>query len=688
MSDMFSSDRFGVTIPAPLEPFTSTIIHPRNLAIQERQQNARKLTRAELVEANQKVEKLRKALDEAGYFDRLGQYKLLKKRYMLYLSEAAASEPESAAHVENLRLMGAVIEQSAPLRDSLRSMATMAAQHQQLVDRLKDHQLAIERERIHNQLNAAMAKEAEKWRVILIETWARLGYSHERFDNKRNKTIVDKVRFSEMVITPDAVWFKIFVTVQAMFGSKSALPKRVRVIDLVDEKTLEELSIACQRQVTAYTSYKNGAWIKVNRIGTTDGLLNEVTLQQLLNSYPHDERELMPIPVGVGEGRNISWIMLAEHPHFLVGGSTGNGKSNLTRAIICTLIQMHSPDELRMCFVDLKDGAEFSYFEKIPHLLMPVVKQVEDAVNVLAQMDALRAERMKQIAAGHCKNILEYNQRYPNNKLPRIVIFIDEYARVKARGKEFEAIADRAVGEITALGRAAGVHLYVATQTPYARVLPGEAKNNMAMRLAFAVGTVEASRSIVGNGDAFLLPQEPKGRAIIAIGSTRWHIQTPHCRNDDIKNALEIADGWEAPEQLIALPETVRIDVFDEDELFDIAVNELNGALSADRIYKYVKDSGTASLSEVREMVKKFRLQPRDVCVDGVWYSMKKNIGGGMKLVKRAETSKLSALEGAPHGGEVHIEFSAEVLSLPSDAASHDPVAEVPFDEAIAEESH
>src|SRR5690606_22666234 len=200
-------------------------------------------------------------------------------------------------------------------------------------------------------------------------------------------------------VMPDAIWLKVLVTQKAMFGFKSALPQGVKAYDLIDEKTLRELSIACQRQVTGKATYNNGVWVCVNRLGTTDGLLNYVQLKQLLNNYPADQHELIPIPLGVGEGREISWIMLANHPHILVAGSTGNGKSNLINGWISTLISKQSPEAIRMVFIDLKEGgAEFADYANVPHALMPTITTVEDACNVFAKLDALRSERMQQIA--------------------------------------------------------------------------------------------------------------------------------------------------------------------------------------------------------------------------------------------------------------------------------------------------
>lgn len=614
-----ATDDLGVSIPAPKEPFTATVIHPRNLAIQARQESARKLSKSEYREAVRDLKALRQVLSDSGYYDLLSKYRLLKQRHKLYQEELERATTDEDRD-EYRRLIEQVRAEGYTLWQSLQQFGDKAKRYETRLIELKTHDQEVEREQAHIKLNKLMMEEAKQWKDILIRKWTQLGMAYEHYD-KNGKRIVDQVQFEQIVITPDVVWFKIAVTVKTLFGVRSVLPHRVPVRDLIAEQTLVEQSYACQRQVTAEASYASGVWLLLHRLGTTNGLIEYVTLDQVLQYYPYEDRDLMPIPLGVGERREIKWLMLAEHPHFLVGGSTGNGKSNFTHAIICSLIRFQSPEDLQLVFIDLKEGVEFNVYEGIPHQLMPVVRRVEDAVNTLAQMEALRAERMEMISKAGCTDILEYNEKHPDKKIPRIVIFVDEYARLKARGKEFEAIADQAVGEITALGRAAGVHLFAATQTPYARILPGEAKNNMTVRVAFAMRTLAASQSILDSGEARKLPMEVKGRSLAAVGSVAFETQTPHTPHEYRKESAQLAKGHDAPPDMITLPEVVKIDVFDENELLDIAINELGGNLGARPIFEFAKDQDGVTLNRVREMVKQIRNR-KTVEFEGVTYKL------------------------------------------------------------------
>ncbi len=668
-------DDFGVSIPLPNEPFTATVIHPRNLAIQERQETARKLSRSEYREAIKDVKSLRASLVESNYYELLGEYKALKQRHKLYTQELELATTEEDK-IEQGRLLEIVRVKGLATFQSLERLRSVAVQYETRLLELKTHDQEVEREKAHRKLNLLMKEEAGKWKDLLVKHWARLGFSYVTTD-KNMRRIVNLVDFERCVISPDVVWFKVAISQKTFFGHKSLLPQGVRVRDLIDDKTLMELSYACQRQITAESNYASGVWILVHRLGTTDGLIEYVSLEQVLQYYPYESRHLMPVPLGVGERREIKWLMLAEHPHFLVGGSTGNGKSNFTHAMICSLIRFQTPEDLRLVFIDLKAGVEFKVYEGIPHLLMPVISRVEDAVNTLAQMEALRSERMKQLADANCTDILEYNEKFPDHKMARVVIFVDEYARLKARGKEFEAIADQAVGEITALGRAAGVHLFAATQTPYARILPGEAKNNMTVRIAFAMRTLAASQSILDTGEARKLPMEIKGRALGAVGSVAFEFQTPHTDHEFRIESAKLASGYgEGEGEQIQLPEVVKLDVFDEHELLDISINELGGSLGVQAIFDFVKDSGQLSRSQVREMVKKIR-ERKEIEFEGECYGMKQR-GNTVYLIKKAapqiaKTPTLSPLPKEP-----------EANQLPDESVSY----ENPTDDQIPSEFH
>ena len=216
---------------------------------------------------------------------------------------------------------------------------------------------------------------------------------------------------------------------------------------------------------------------------------------------------------------------LERMPHLLIAGATGSGKSVCENAIITSYIMRSNPDELKLVLIDPKK-VEFTPYHDIPHLLWPVITDVTMASNMLKKIVVIMEERYELFSTTSVKNIQGYNAMVddfnrnltdgaqPMNKLPYIVIIIDELADMMAvAGKDVELSIQR----ITQLARASGIHLIVATQRPSTDVITGLIKNNMPSRISFALTSQIDSRTIIdqagaekllGNGDMLYKPQE------------------------------------------------------------------------------------------------------------------------------------------------------------------------------------
>ncbi len=236
-----------------------------------------------------------------------------------------------------------------------------------------------------------------------------------------------------------------------------------------------------------------------------------VHLRPLLES---DEFKKSPSPLTFALGKDISgknyYVDITKMPHILIAGETGAGKSVCINSLITSLLFKATPDELKLVMIDPK-VVELSIFKSIPHLLVPVVTDPKKAASALNWAVSEMASRYKIFAESGARDIKRYNAS-AEERLPRIVVIIDELAELMmAAPREVED----AICRIAQLGRAAGIHLIVATQRPSVNVITGIIKANISTRIAFKVNSGVDSRTILdqngaekllGNGDMLYHP--------------------------------------------------------------------------------------------------------------------------------------------------------------------------------------
>lgn len=213
-----------------------------------------------------------------------------------------------------------------------------------------------------------------------------------------------------------------------------------------------------------------------------------------------------PLQCAVGkdvEGNNVV-MDLAKAPHVLIGGTTGSGKSVGINSFIMSMLMRNTPNEVRMILIDPK-RVEFSLYNGIPHLYIPVVEDPKDASAALNWGVAEMERRLKLFSSVGARNIAQFNTKVQSgeleneNALPFIVIVIDELADLMMNvGKEVEF----SISRLAQLARAAGIHLIVATQRPSANVVTGLIKSNITTRIAFTVASGIDSRVILDSPGA------------------------------------------------------------------------------------------------------------------------------------------------------------------------------------------
>jgi len=604
-----------VDAPPPMAPLTHSVISPENIALEARLNRAIPLSRLQLWKLKLQAWWLHKRLTRLGYFDLLERFAELQKQraaikehfYSLKAElEEKPNETYLATMIEEIVQAGQpVLDEHAQLREQLKEHQPLFERYRKINQRIKDDPEVRQRKRDEDHRRKIQREEALAYEQLIISRFTQLGYC-DRWRDKDGRTRVDEVKFSRIHITDDTIYYKISGSnSNSFFGITTwgnNLPTGVKIADLVKEETLFELSISCQRQVSARFSKPSGAWIVVHRLDTSDGLLNQVKYQDVMIRYPRQHMRRVPLCAGVAEHRNVKWVNLADYPQWLVAGYTGSGKSNFINSIICTLITLYSPEDVRLVLVDLKDGIEFTSYENLPHLHTKVIDNLTTLAESLHQLEAIMAERNK-LMRGKAKSISEWNAKYPREKIPRLVCIVDEVASITDHGELTKRII-ASLAQLTAKGRAAGIHIILSTQRPSVDVLDGRIKVNMAVRIVGRMPSHADSLTVLGSGVAKELAAVA-GRMVMQIGPDPIPIQTPFIDSDDIEKALEAAMQYPKPEPIPIPSGFDLIDTWTPERIIRLSLNHLNGNITLKPIWEEIKDDGSLSRAQLRDMLEK-----------------------------------------------------------------------------------
>jgi DNA segregation ATPase FtsK/SpoIIIE, S-DNA-T family len=219
----------------------------------------------------------------------------------------------------------------------------------------------------------------------------------------------------------------------------------------------------------------------------------------------YDGRPKGSSPLAVWLGKDVSgqavWTDLALMPHALVAGTTGSGKSGSINAMLCSILLHASPNEVRLVLVDPK-RVELNHYERLPHLLTPVVTNPRLAANVLANLIGEMESRYSVMGEARTRNLAELNRvraRAGEPPLPHILCVIDELADLMMVAP---AEVEDSIIRLAQKSRAVGIHLVLATQRPSTDVITGTIKVNIPARIAFSVASQVDSRVILDQGGA------------------------------------------------------------------------------------------------------------------------------------------------------------------------------------------
>lgn len=237
------------------------------------------------------------------------------------------------------------------------------------------------------------------------------------------------------------------------------------------------------------------------------------------------------IPIGINENNERVFYDLTRAPHMLVAGSTGSGKSVfLNNAIISLLYQAKS----ELVLIDCKK-VEFSLYDNIGGAISEVITTPEDAATFLCNACDFMDQRYDDMKKNHCRTFLEYKALNPEENY--ITIIIDELADLLIQNRKQ---VEKHIIRLASLGRAAGIHLILATQRPSADVITGLIKDNIPTRVCFSVPSAISSRIVIdqsggeklrGRGDGLFKPIDK---------NTLTRFQAPFISTQDIIKSLEI----------------------------------------------------------------------------------------------------------------------------------------------------
>lgn len=301
-----------------------------------------------------------------------------------------------------------------------------------------------------------------------------------------------------------------------------------------------------------------------------------VDLRELLESEGFQQgKEKIPFALG----KNVAGVPvmgdISKMPHLLIAGATGSGKSVCINTLILSILYGAKPDEVKLILVDPK-VVELNQYNGIPHLLIPVVTDPKKATSALSWAVDEMTKRYEQFAENGVKDIGGYNEKFPEDKLPYIVIIIDELADLMmvAPGEVEDKIC-----RIAQMARAAGIHLIIATQRPSVNVITGVIKANIPSRIAFSVASQVDSRTIIDTGGAEKLLG--KGDMLFQpIGANKpQRLQGSFVEEKEVERVVSFLKGKtdEEPEYQLSLLEEIEVEEKPKEDPEDVLYGEARG---------------------------------------------------------------------------------------------------------------
>ncbi len=369
-----------------------------------------------------------------------------------------------------------------------------------------------------------------------------------------------------------------------------------RITSLSDDIAL---ALAAPRvRIEAPIPGKSAIGIEIPNRDTVPVLLREVIESPEFS----DGNSALRFGLGKDIAGNVVCADLDKMPHLLIAGSTGSGKSVCINDIILSFVYGKKPDDVRLILIDPKQ-VELRVYSPMPHLLMPVVTDPKKAAGALKWAVMEMDQRYRKMSKVNARSVSRYNslQEDPAEKLPRLVIIIDELADLMmVAAKDVE----ESICRIAQLGRAAGIHLIVATQRPSTDIITGLIKANIPSRIALAVSSAVDSRVIMDTGGAEKLLG--KGDMLFHANGAGKPVRT-QCAFVSDEEVEDVMDFFAAQQSDEAAPKYTEISLEEVSTAVDTAMGQGNGKQEDDLLddaVRIVLESGQASISMIQRRLR------------------------------------------------------------------------------------
>ena len=280
----------------------------------------------------------------------------------------------------------------------------------------------------------------------------------------------------------------------------------------------------------------------------------------------------LPLAIGRTVTNDIFMADLAEMPHLLVAGATGQGKSVGLNVMLMSLLHKKTPEELKLVLIDPKQ-VELSVYSKLgsAYLAAPVITEADEAERVLQSLCELMEERYNLVSSAGKRNIKEYNAMSIVDPMPYIVVVIDEYGDlIMQSGKSTE----RSICRLAQKARAVGIHLIISTQRPSSTIITSNIKANFPARIAFRTTTGTDSRVILDQTGAEKLTG--CGDMIYFAGAETTRVQCAYASIEEVSKSCE-----EIGESNADFSSTFQLPVFNKEDSSDAHRRSITEELEA-----------------------------------------------------------------------------------------------------------